>query len=90
MTGESEQRFLERMAKEAAHETDSGHTMVDRDDLLRLVKMASRNRAKWMLAQRGLNKIDGGFEYRYGDDKARKFVHGVLAEYTDAIKGSAA
>jgi hypothetical protein len=78
---EDEKHFLSRMANEASIETDSGHNMVDRDDLLRLIKIASR----WPLAQRALNKIDDGFEYRIGDEKSRAFVHQVLAEYTTAV-----
>ncbi|HKJ60391.1 MAG TPA: hypothetical protein VKA94_00145 [Hyphomicrobiales bacterium] len=78
---EDEKHFLSRMANEASIETDSGRNMVDREDLNRLVRIASR----WTLAQRALNKIDDGFEYRYGDEKSRAFVHQVLAEYTTAI-----
>ena len=40
---------------------------------------------KWQLAQKALNRIDDGFEYRYGDAEARAFVHRVLADYTAAI-----
>lgn len=42
--------------------------------------------ARWMLAQKALNQIDDGFEYRYGDEKSRAFLHKVLANYTDAIR----
>lgn len=44
-----------------------------------------KNERRWMLAQKALNKIDDGFEYRYGDEKARKFVREVLKEYMEAI-----
>lgn len=83
---EDERHFLDRMANEAAIETDSGHNMVDREDLLRLVRIASR----WPHAQRALNKIDDAFEYRLGDVKSRIFVQEVLAEYTAAIKRKSA
>jgi hypothetical protein len=41
---------------------------------------------RWMLAQKALNQIDDGFEYRFGDEKSRAFVHKVLADYTAAIQ----
>lgn len=51
---EDEKHFLRRMAYEASIGTDSGHNMVDQDDLLRLIRIASR----WTLAQLALKKID--------------------------------
>lgn len=53
---EDENHFLSRMKNEAAQYYDSGHAMVDTDDLRQLVRIASR----WPHAQRALNKIDDG------------------------------
>jgi hypothetical protein len=37
---ENETAFIQRMEQLAAHKTDSGHTMIDTDDLRRLIEMA--------------------------------------------------
>jgi hypothetical protein len=41
---ERDQAFIDRMDKLASHDTDSGQTMVDTDDLRRLVEIAERFR----------------------------------------------
>jgi len=41
---ERDPAFIARMDKLASHDTDSGHTMVDTDDLRRLVEIAERYR----------------------------------------------
>lgn len=54
-------------------------------EIQRLERENAELRNRWSASQKALNQIDDAFEYRYGDDKARRKVQEILAEYTAAL-----